>query len=605
MDQLAMTLGESLLSAALSRLVDEAASSDLLKVVFSNVKIGSKLEQITIRLEQIVKYKNDLGLMENSIAMFEERQPTTSLVDQSRVHGRDVDKERIVQLLLGVEATLLQEKLKEKLSTRKFLIVVDDLWNENVDNWESLCHPFRTGVVGCKLLVTTRNESVLSTLGATSVYRLGDLSREDSLSLFESYALGKETFDKLPTLKDIGSSSKMMALIPSCCTSYTPRVVFSNVKIGSKLEQITIRLEQIVKYKNHLGLMENSIAKFEERQPTTSLVDHSPLLQEKLKEKLSTKKFLIVVDDLWNENVDNWESLCHPFRTGVVGCKLLVTTRNESVVSTLDAASVYRLGYLSREDSLSLLESYALGKETFDQFPSLKDIEIKNLIKLHKLDLAYTQSLQEMPSGISSLTNLHTLSKFIVGMGNNNSIRELQGLTRLRGKLSIYGLDNVQDVKDVSSANLQGKEGLNDITLIWSDGFYDSRDEALEMKVLDLLEPNENLKVLQIESYGGNHFSSWLGNHRFANMERINLLRCKKSKSLPSLGELPLLKYLRIEGMDRVERVDREFYGSKCFPNLETLEFENMLNWSVHALRTTSDTYSLGIGQLGNHSFTQ
>ncbi|KAM7266975.1 hypothetical protein ACFE04_010793 [Oxalis oulophora] len=238
MNQLAISLGESLLSAALSKLVDEAASPDLLKyarkknvdvtvdsqagssskmmalipscctsytprVVFSNVKIGSKLEQITIRLEQIVKYKNDLGLMENSIAKFEERQPTTSLVDHSRIHGRDADKERIVQQLLGVEATLLQEKLKEKLSTRKFLIVVDDLWNENVDNWESLCHPFRTGVVGCKLLVTTRNESVLSTLGATSVYRLGDLSREDSLSLFESYALGKETFDKLPTLKDI------------------------------------------------------------------------------------------------------------------------------------------------------------------------------------------------------------------------------------------------------------------------------------------------------------------------------------------------------------------------------------------------------------------
>ncbi|KAM7268440.1 hypothetical protein ACFE04_010606 [Oxalis oulophora] len=203
MNQLAISLGESLLSAALSKLVDEAASPDLLKyarkknvtvdsqagssskmmalipscctsytprVVFSNVKIGSKLEQITIRLEQIVKYKNDLGLMENSIAKFEERQPTTSLVDHSRIHGRDADKERIVQQLLGVEATLLQEKLKEKLSTRKFLIVVDDLWNENVDNWESLCHPFRTGVVGCKLLVTTRNESVLSTLGATSVY---------------------------------------------------------------------------------------------------------------------------------------------------------------------------------------------------------------------------------------------------------------------------------------------------------------------------------------------------------------------------------------------------------------------------------------------------
>ncbi|KAM7266867.1 hypothetical protein ACFE04_009033 [Oxalis oulophora] len=509
MDQLAMKLGDSLLSAALSSLVDKAASSDLLKyarkknidvnvttesqagssskmralipsyctsftprVVFSNVKIGSKLEQITIRLEQIVKYKNDLGLMENSNAKLEERQPTTSLVDQSRIYGRDADKERIVQLLLGVEATLLQEKLKEKLSTRKFLIVVDDLWNENVDNWEILCHPFRTGVVGCKLLVTTRNESVVSTLDATSVYHLGDLSREDSLSLLESYALGKEAFDQFPGLKDI------------------------EMDVGEAYNK--------------------------------------------------------------DENVRHLSFLSSRY-------DILKRFKNISELKQLR----------------TFLALYKIKKKYYGTHNLSYDVLHKILpeFKCLKLDLAYTKSLQEMPSGISSLTNLHTLSKFIVGKCDKHQIRDLQGLTRLRGKLSIYGLDNVQDVKDVRSANLQGKEGLNDITLIWSDEFYDSRNEALEMKVLDLLQPNENLKVLQIESYGGNHFSSWLGNHRFANMERINLLRCKKSKSLPSLGELPLLKYLRIEGMDRVETVDREFYGSKCFPNLKTLEFENMLNW--------------------------
>ncbi|KAM7267810.1 hypothetical protein ACFE04_009976 [Oxalis oulophora] len=205
--------------------------------------------------------------------------------------------------------------------------------------------------------------------------------------------------------------------------------------------------------------------------------------------------------------------------------------------------------------------------------------EIKNLIKMHELDLAHTTRLQEMPSGISSLTKLHKLSKFIVSKGDKHQIRELQGLTRLRGKLSIYGLENVQDVHDVRIANLKGKEGLDDISLIWSDEFYDSRDEVLEMHVLDWLEPNKNLKVLKIKSYGGNDFPSWLGNPCFANMERITLLGCKKSKWLPSLGRLPLLKYLRIEGNDGVESVGREFSGSNNFSKLDTLEFIDMLNW--------------------------
>ncbi|KAM7268475.1 hypothetical protein ACFE04_010641 [Oxalis oulophora] len=94
------------------------------------------------------------------------------------------------------------------------------------------------------------------------------------------------------------------------------------------------------------------------------------------------------------------------------------------------------------------------------------------------------------------------------------------------------------------------------------------------MHVLDWLEPNKNLKVLEIKSYGGNDFPSWLGNPCFANMERIILSGCKKSKWLPSLGRLPLLKYLRIEGNDGVESVGREFSGSKSFPKLDTLEFE-------------------------------
>ncbi|KAM7267326.1 hypothetical protein ACFE04_009492 [Oxalis oulophora] len=199
-------------------------------------------------------------------------------------------------------------------------------------------------------------------------------------------------------------------------------------------------------------------------------------------------------------------------------------------------------------------------------------LEIKNLIELHELDLAYTKRLQEMPSGISSLTKLHKLSKFVVSKGDKNQIRGLQGLTRLRGKLSIYGLQNVQYIEDVIRANLKGKAGLDDIALIWSNQFDDSRDVELEMKVLDWLEPNKNLKVLEIESYGGNDFPSWLGNPYFVNMERITLLGCEKSKWLPSLGRLPLLNYLRIEGSNGVESVGREFSGSNSFPKLDTLE---------------------------------
>lgn len=71
-----------------------------------NVKMGSKIEEITARLQEISGQKNDLHLRENaggsSYAM-KSRLPTTSLVDESRVYGRETDKEAILNLLLKDE----------------------------------------------------------------------------------------------------------------------------------------------------------------------------------------------------------------------------------------------------------------------------------------------------------------------------------------------------------------------------------------------------------------------------------------------------------------------------------------------------------------------
>ncbi|WRX11843.1 hypothetical protein QQP08_004330 [Theobroma cacao] len=52
--------------------------------------------------------------------------------------------------------------------------------------------------------------------------------------------------------------------------------------------------------------------------------------------------------------------------------------------------------------------------------------------------------------------------------------------------------------------------------------------------------------------------------------------------SLPSIGKLPLLKEVRIDGLNNVTSVGVEFFGEnmpKAFPSLEILQFRNMLQW--------------------------
>ncbi|KAL6327947.1 hypothetical protein AAG906_031291 [Vitis piasezkii] len=98
----------------------------------------------------------------------------------------------------------LQVKLKEKLSGTKFLLVLDDVWNQNCDKWDTLYAPMRTGAQGSRVIVTTRNQGVVSAIGASSAYPLKELSNDECLSLFAQQALGTRNFHNHPHLRVVG-----------------------------------------------------------------------------------------------------------------------------------------------------------------------------------------------------------------------------------------------------------------------------------------------------------------------------------------------------------------------------------------------------------------
>ncbi|KAJ0715549.1 putative P-loop containing nucleoside triphosphate hydrolase [Helianthus annuus] len=95
-------------------------------------------------------------------------------------------------------------------------------------------------------------------------------------------------------------------------------------------------------------------------------------LQVALKEKFSNKRFLLVLDDVWNENYNEWELLQRPFTVGASGSKILVTTRKTKVASVMDSVNAYLLELLSYEEALSLFALHALGKQNFDVNQTLK-----------------------------------------------------------------------------------------------------------------------------------------------------------------------------------------------------------------------------------------
>ncbi|XP_027157960.1 putative disease resistance RPP13-like protein 1 [Coffea eugenioides] len=104
------------------------------------------------------------------------------------------------------DLNMVQVKLSEALTRKRFLIVLDDVWNEKYEDWDILRRPFLVGSSGSKIIVTTRHHRVASVMSSTAGYSLEELRDDESLCLLARHALGRTNFDRYPNLEGIGRS---------------------------------------------------------------------------------------------------------------------------------------------------------------------------------------------------------------------------------------------------------------------------------------------------------------------------------------------------------------------------------------------------------------
>ncbi|KAG6781663.1 hypothetical protein POTOM_014574 [Populus tomentosa] len=245
-------------------------------------------------------------------------------------------------------------------------------------------------------------------------------------------------------------------------------------------------------------------------------------------------------------------------------------------LQTLILQLCYRLASLPDLGNLKQLRRLNLERTRIERLPE----SLERLINLRYLNIIGTP-LKEMPPHIGQLTKLQTLNYFLVGRQSETSIKELGKLRHLRGDLHIRNLQNVVNARDAGEANLKGKKHLDELRFTW-DG--DTHDPQHVTSTMEKLEPNRNVKDLQIDGYGGIRFPEWVGESSFSKIVSLELSRCTNCTSLPPLGQLASLEVLSIEGFDKVVTVGSEFYGhctamKKPFESLKTLSFRGMPDW--------------------------
>ncbi|XP_029127646.1 putative disease resistance RPP13-like protein 1 isoform X6 [Cajanus cajan] len=385
---------------------------------------------------------------------------------------------------------VLRVELKNCLRDKKFLLVLDDLWNEKYNDWHHLIAPFSSGKRGSKIIVTTRQQKVAHVTHTLPIYELKPLTDENCWRILARHAFGDEGYDKYPSLEEIGR------------------------KIARKCNGLPLAAKTLG------GLLRsNDDAGKWNRILNSNLWAHDDVLPA-----LQISYFHLPA------HLKRCFAYCSIFP------KQYLLDRKELILLWMAE------GFLQQIDGEQAMESAGLYLEEF-----LAALKAGKRGKSQKRDT----KLPEMPAQVCRLQDLRTLTVFIVG-------RQLR-------------------------ADLKSKYEIEELMLEWGS---DPHDPQIGKDVLNNLQPSTNLKKLNIKCYGGTSFPNWIGDSSFSNITVIGISDCNHCLSLPPFGQLPSLKELVIKRMKMVKTVGYEFYCSDAgspsfqpFPSLESLKFEDMLEW--------------------------
>uniref|UniRef100_A0A7N0REW0 Uncharacterized protein n=1 Tax=Kalanchoe fedtschenkoi TaxID=63787 RepID=A0A7N0REW0_KALFE len=587
---------------------------------------------------------------------------------------------------------LLQHELKKKLQGKKFLVVLDDIWSDDPQNWDAVRTSLSVGAPGSRVIVTTRWENVAHVVSSSHnfFYELDKLSRDESWSLFEKIVFRDGNSNAHPILIDIGKeivrrckglplAIKMVGglllskgndetewrsvlnnkiwentkIIPSLRLSYyhLPLGVqncFAYCSIFPK--DYTFSMEEVIMLWIGEGLIEKFCDGNRYEDVARTYFTH---LRSKFFFQESSGGSKFVMHDLVHDLAMHVSrGLCVDFKNVTVQSRRLsyIQGKDEPHFNQMSGTKLSHLrtfmplsedgfssggrGFYFNNKLLSdllsnfkllrvlSLEGYTiftlpeavgdmkllrylnLSSTNIDSLPDkicrlynlqilllsdcwkLKRLpaEICNLVNLRHLNFKWTE-LEEMPDGIGSMRNIRTLSKFKLGRGKSKQMREFKELLNLEGKLHISSLNNVDDVNDIVIASFKNKEYIKELVLDWDSDWgwgptTRARVTELDEKVLDAIEAHKKLKSLTIRWYGGKRLSDWIVSVRpsFTAMASLCISNCFHLEVLPSLGNLPFLKCLKMQGLNCIESFGEEFYGDSPTPfqALEELHIDGM-----------------------------
>ncbi|KAG2674850.1 hypothetical protein I3760_13G156700 [Carya illinoinensis] len=450
--------------------------------------------------------------------------------------------------------------LREEIGGKKYLLVLDDVWNEDVKKWDDLKVLLEVGASGSRILITTRSKKVAQMTQTIAEYSLQCLEERESWCLFKQVAfengqepvnsrkveVGKEIVEKclgVPlVIKTIGRllSLENEAGWFSFKNNKLPKIKENDILPTLKLsyDQLPSHLKQCFAY---CSIFPKDYVMEKSRLINLWMAQGfiKPSNQNECLEDVGHEYFMDLVwrsffqeaemDDLGNVFTIKMHDLMHDLASSVAGSFITKLeskdksvsdqkTRHVSVVGNIDFSFVIPTSSSKASKTRTLL---CLGDfENLQEYPGTSCEAIFSSMKfLRVLDL-HGQRLDLLPDSITRLQNLYTLR-----LSGCCSLKELpRGITKLVNLRHLYndecdsltymprGLGQLKNLQTISKfvvvdSDSASKDGcrlselnrLNSLRgeLVISGLRLDGDDFALDCKGANLKE-KEHLQVLSL-----------------------------------------------------------------------------------------------------------
>uniref|UniRef100_A0A803LU46 Uncharacterized protein n=1 Tax=Chenopodium quinoa TaxID=63459 RepID=A0A803LU46_CHEQI len=356
-----------------------------------------------------------------------------------------------------LEMEQLQGQLRNQIGDKKYLLVLDDVWNEIREKWLELRDLLKIGRKGSKIVVTARSRDVAEIMGTFPPHELQGLSEEKSWELFKKMAFNEEA-QQNPQLLKVGKEiAKKCGKLPLAIRT-----------VGSLLYGLWSPLKNCFAY-------------------CSLFPKNTGLKKEILKELWMAEGFIIPEIDE-NQSLD--EAAEDYFQT------LLQRGFFQDIRKDEWGAITYcKMHDLAQEpryhDTPSSL-CKSICQQLTTRFSCLRVLDLRRF------------TIKSLPN---SIVNYDKSSGVFWNKPKSTAkLSDLKELNNLRGELwiEIYRDFEMNMVEEAMEAKLTNKQGLIGLIINFLDSDDDTSDNECnnhDEVVLEGLKPHSNIRKLRIEDY--------------------------------------------------------------------------------------------------------